>query len=68
LFDKATVTKVGLTYEVIDEIEIFHEGEDEDDDSSCADVLNFTHNHNTQNNDYTESAFDEDRDDKDSNS
>ncbi len=45
-----------------------HENEAEDDDSSCTDVLNITHNHNTQKNDETESTFEEDMDDiKDSN-
>jgi hypothetical protein len=68
LFDKATVNKVGLAYEVIDEIKILHENEGEDDDSSCTDVLNITHNHNTQKNDEAESTFEEDRDGiKDSN-
>jgi hypothetical protein len=66
LFDKATVNKVGLAYEVINEIKILQE--DLDEDASCTDVLNFTHNHNTQKNDETESTTEADMDDpKDSN-
>jgi hypothetical protein len=68
LFDKATVNKVGIAYEVIDEIKILHENEGEDDNSLCTDVLNITHNHNTQKNDKTESTFEQDGDNiKDSN-
>lgn len=68
LFDKTTVNKVGLAYEAINEIKILHKDEygdadgngDDEDDTSCTDVLKFTHKHNTQKNDEPELTTEQD--------